>query len=270
MAIKPGGTSGGMNPLSWGTYCPGYAKMAGARKLPVQSADSRGAYWADKWCSTAYAFYGVEYRTEAAGELSRNDFIRRTFSDASCGATRLFTYNIDKHLTDSVASLHLFNGERGMTEIAMLAPTTTYFLNGDVRPAIALGDALRDDFDFDVLDELLIRDGVLAEREAGEGRRVGPYRILIAAGCRVIEADVLERLVQWVEQGGYLIWASYESVEDVAGKPFGWMSELGFEETVHLGRGMIRRIAPEENEVVAAVRDHSDSAGKPRKGFPPQ
>ena len=57
--MKPGGSAGGVNPISWGTYCPGYAKMAGRYHVVLQSADCQGAVFADKWVGTAYQFYGV-------------------------------------------------------------------------------------------------------------------------------------------------------------------------------------------------------------------
>src|SRR5207244_11749772 len=77
---KPGGNAGGVNPIAWGTYCPGYAKMAsqfnariaatdaspwekrwGSPRtgIVLQPADWRGACFGDKWVATAYRFYGV-------------------------------------------------------------------------------------------------------------------------------------------------------------------------------------------------------------------
>jgi len=65
--IKPGGSAGGVNPLAWGTYCPGYAKTARPYKIVLQPADCHGAVFADKWVGTAYQFYGVKESTEPAG-----------------------------------------------------------------------------------------------------------------------------------------------------------------------------------------------------------
>jgi len=90
--IKPGGNAGGANPLPWGTYCPGFAKALARFGIVLQPADCQGAYFADKWTSTAYRHYGVRYSTEPAGDLGPRDFVRRTFTDASCGAEEFFTY----------------------------------------------------------------------------------------------------------------------------------------------------------------------------------
>src|SRR5204863_189543 len=63
---KPGGNAGGVNPLAWGTYCPGYAKMAAKYSIVLQPADWRGACFGDKWVATAYHFYNVPLPTEPA------------------------------------------------------------------------------------------------------------------------------------------------------------------------------------------------------------
>ncbi len=39
---KPGGSAGGVNPIAWGTYCPGYAKMAQPYRIVLQPADCQG------------------------------------------------------------------------------------------------------------------------------------------------------------------------------------------------------------------------------------
>ena len=45
-----------------------------------------GAVFGDKWMGTAYQYYGVKECTEPAGGLDGKSFVRRMFSDASCGA----------------------------------------------------------------------------------------------------------------------------------------------------------------------------------------
>ena len=68
--LKPGGSAGGVNPIAWGTYCPGYARMARKYPIVLQPADCQGAVFADKWMGTAYQFYHVKECTEPAGNLS--------------------------------------------------------------------------------------------------------------------------------------------------------------------------------------------------------
>jgi hypothetical protein len=253
-AAKPGGNCGWMNPLPWGTYNPGYAKMAAEAGVALQSADSRGAYWADKWTSTAYAHYGVPYRTEAAGSLDERAFALRTFTDISCGASRLFSYELDRHMTAAVRSLPLFTGERGMTRTALLAPTTLYYLHHDVMPLISMGGGLRDLFDYDVCDELLVNDGALKR-----------YDTLIVLGCHVIAENTADTIRAWAKNGGRLVWVSDIAPETVGGEPLAWLGGGDFEP----GRGHVHRraamdpaterlcaeLAAEGNGVADGIRD---------------
>ena len=98
--MKPGGNYGSVNPLPWGTYCPAYARMAKGSGIVLQPADCQGAIFGDKWMGTAYQFYGVKECTEPAGNLGEKAFVQRMFSDASSGASQLFTYEFRRHTTN--------------------------------------------------------------------------------------------------------------------------------------------------------------------------
>jgi hypothetical protein len=118
----PGGNYGGMNPIAWGTYCPGYAKMAAPYGIYLQPADCFGVPFGDKWVATAYNFYGVKLSTEPARPLDRSGFVRRMFSDASRGATQMFTYEFDEHVPEIQRYIHLFTGRTGDTTWLSTAP----------------------------------------------------------------------------------------------------------------------------------------------------
>lgn len=60
--------------------------------------------FADKWPGTAYQFYGVKLGSEPAGNLDRAAFVRRMFSDASCGAAQWFTYEFEAHAPEGEAT----------------------------------------------------------------------------------------------------------------------------------------------------------------------
>lgn len=205
---KPGGTAGGVNPIAWGTYSPGYAKMAAPYGIVLQPADCHGAYFGDKWLATAYNFYGVRLSTEPAGGLDRNSFVRRMFSDASCGASQLFTYEFDQHAEDIRKYVHLYTGQPSGTSVAILMPTTFYRLGGDLSFTVRVADALRDRVDYDVLDELLIQDGALKR-----------YKTLIVVQADIVEKDTLERISAWQKAGGAVIMRDIR-VQSVEGKPW--------------------------------------------------
>lgn len=196
--LKPGGNAGGVNPIAWGTYCPGYAKMAAKYGIVLQPADCHGAVFGDKWIATAYHFYGVPLSTEPAGGLDRKTFVRRMFSDASCGASQIFTYEFDQHAPEIRKYAPLLTGVPGETQVAVLCPTTLYRLGGDLGPTIQACERLRDFTDFDVLDELLILDGALTKR----------YRALVVFQNDYVDPAVQARIDSWKRAGGRLIIAS--------------------------------------------------------------
>lgn len=134
--MKPGGNYGSVNPLAWGTYCPGYAKMAKGSGVVLQPADAQGAIFGDKWIGTAYQFYGVKQCTEQAGDLIDRAFMQRMFSDASCGVAQLFTYDYARYAPNIQKYIHLYTGKPGETEIAVYCPTTLYRLGVNLYPTI--------------------------------------------------------------------------------------------------------------------------------------
>src|SRR5439155_2755864 len=111
--MKPGGNARGVNPIAWGTYCPGYAKMARPYRIVLQPADCQGAVFGDKWMGTAYQFYGVKECTEPAGNLDEKSFARRMFSDAACGASQFFTYQFEQHAATMQKYIRLLTGKPG-------------------------------------------------------------------------------------------------------------------------------------------------------------
>jgi hypothetical protein len=215
--MKPGGTAGGVNPLAWGTYCPGYAKMAGPYHIVLQPADCQGAVFADKWAATAYQFYGVTECTEPASSLDEPSFVRRMFSDAACGASQFFTYEFPQHAPTMQKYIHLLTGKPGDTEVAVFCPTTLYRLGESLEPTIQAGYGLRDLCDFDVLDELLIADGALTARR---------YKALIIFQADIVDQPILDKLNAFLHEGGRIIEAGDSPIHNVEGKPWPRASKM--------------------------------------------
>ena len=235
--MKPGGSAGGVNPISWGTYCPGYAKMAGRYHVVLQPADCQGAVFADKWVGTAYQFYGVKEGTEPAGDLGSNDFVRRVFSDASCGAAQFFTYQFETHASNMQKYVRLYTGKPGETQIAVYCPTTLYRLGGDLRTTISAGAGLRDLCEFDVLDELLIADGAL---------KVPRYKALIMFEGDIIDRPILDKIDKFEKAGGKIITIGKLDVQDVEGRP--WIAPLPITQLSSRGKD-----SPWRNELTAQI-----------------
>ena len=206
---KPGGSAAGVNPIAWGTYCPGYAKMAQPYRIVLQPADCQGAVFADKWAGTAYQFYGVKECSEPAGNLDDKSFVRRMFSDASSGVSQFFTYEFEAHAATMQKYLHLLTGKSGDTEIAVFCPTTFYRLGGSLVPTIQAGGPLRDLCEFDVLDELLIADHALTTNR---------YKALLIFQSAIVDQPILDKLAAFLHEGGNIIAAGNISIHNVEGK----------------------------------------------------
>ncbi|HWF17826.1 MAG TPA: family 14 glycosylhydrolase [Verrucomicrobiae bacterium] len=215
--MKPGGNAGGVNPISWGTYCPGYAKMAGRYKVVLQPADCQGAVFGDKWVATAYQFYGVKECTEPAGDLNEHAFVRRMFSDASCGTSQLFSYQFEQHFTNIQKYVHLFTGKPGETSIAVYCPTTLYRLGASLQPSIAAGYPLRDLCEYDVLDELLIGDGALDTHH---------HKALLIFQGDIVEQSILDKINSFRRAGGKVIVIGDTPIKNVEGKPWSASSKV--------------------------------------------
>lgn len=216
LKMKPGGAAGGVNPIAWGTYCPGYAKAIGELKVPgskskvrLQPADCHGTPFADRWYGTAYRFYGIPFTTEPAGGMDEKTFRRRVFMDSSNGTSEMFSYEWEKHMADGLKWIHLYRGIASITDVAVLCPTTWYRMNGDVWPVIRAADGLRDITDFEVADELLVKDDYLAKSKT---------RVLMWLGGPVVDRPVLEKIVRWVENGGILVANMAQAPTDIEGR----------------------------------------------------
>jgi|GEM_PF-912199 len=209
LKMKPGGSAGGVNPIAWGTYCPGYAKAVAKWHMRLQPADCHGRPFGDRWYGTAYRFCGIPFTTEPAGGLDQRTFLRRVFMDASNGASEMFSYEWEKHKADGVKWIHLYRGMPSITDVAVYCPTTWYRMNGDIWPVIRTADSLRDITDFEVADELLIEDDYLTKSN---------IRVLIWLGGSVTERVVLEKILKWVEDGGILVWGCDDKPTDVEGR----------------------------------------------------
>jgi hypothetical protein len=215
--LKPGGNATGVNPVAWGTYCPGYAKMAQRYHVVLQPADCQGAVFGDKWVGTAYQFYRVKECTEPAGGLDDKSFVRRMFSDASCGAAQLFTYEFETHAAAIQKYVQLYTGKPGDTEIAVYCPTTLYRLGGNLQPTIAAGYPLRDLCEYDVLDELLIADGALTAKR---------YYAFILFQAGIVEQSILDKIEAFRRAGGKVVAVGDGPIKNVRGQPWPGAAQL--------------------------------------------
>ena len=169
--------------------------------------------------------------------MDEKTFRRRVFMDASNGTSEMFSYEWDKHKDDGLKWIHLYRGVPSITDVAVLCPTTWYRMNGDLWPMIRAADALRDITDFEVADEILVKDDYL---------RKAKIRVLIWLDGPVVDRPVLEKIVRWVQNGGVLVANMAQPPTDIEGrddlglKLFPPMSQdKPMPVTTKLGRGIV-------------------------------
>ena len=233
-AHQAGRQRGGVNPLPWGTYCPGYARMAKGYGIVIQPADCQGAVFADKWMGTAYQFYGVTESTEPATALDQKAFVRRMFSDASAGAKQFFTYEFEQHVPDIHKYIHLITGKPGETEVAVYCPTTLYRLGANLGYTIQASNEMRDVCEYDVLDEALILDGALTPRR---------YKALVIYQAEVVDSPVLEKFAGFQRAGGRVIVVGSTPIKDVAGHEMGGQFQDRTSRSAQRSKGWLPELA---------------------------
>ncbi len=184
-------------------------KMAHQHDLALQTPGNV-TYYALKRVSTACHHYGTRYYTEPPGDVPPAAQVDRLFHDAANGAQVFFDYppNMDRAREQMrMYGLHL-TGARPVVDVALYNPTVWHRLwegRGNFPElTYLLGELGRDQFDYDVLDEYLVRDGALTR-----------YRVLVWVEGDVTERFALQAVERWVRAGGVLVVRDGLRVEDV-------------------------------------------------------
>lgn len=243
-------------------------KMAKEHGLALQTPGNV-PYYALKRVSTACHFYGCPYYTEPPGDVPPNDEVARVFADASNGVQVYFEYpqNLDRARTQLRMYKDHMTGEKPIVDLAIFNPTVEHRLNsGEGRfptNAYLLGEQGRDRFDYDVVDEYLIRDGALKD-----------YRVLAYVQGNVTEEFALRKIRNWVRGGGALVTCDLGDVETVEGDNSIWRSMMPTPAsgiaTKRFGKGVVIRdpVKPDQREeLIAAVERAAHHLSDFGKGF---
>jgi len=208
--------------VSLGFDITGLTKMASARKLCLRTpTGSHVPFLFTKRVATAARYYQpARFSSEPVGaSVTREDMALTYFKDLTTGVNWHMDYTANyERAQDSFAEFRQLWADAQYPQIdtALFFPTTSHFLDDwdNWRPAgfsggfpsglQAYAENLRDAIDYDVLDERLVSDGFLKS-----------YRFLIWPVGHVAEADTLQKVRTWVENGGTLLVADLESIKTV-------------------------------------------------------
>jgi hypothetical protein len=157
--------------------------------------------------SSAARFYGVDFGSEPAGSGSPRGLVARIYNVLINNGDHLFYYNQNLLSSDQGVAKWLENAplldqrDDPVIEVAALYPDTKSKLDDGVfRNLYAFtfnrrAADLRSHLDYDFCSERMILDGALQQ-----------YKVLLFLWSDIVEADALDAIDKWVQQGGTVIY----------------------------------------------------------------
>lgn len=178
---------------------------------------------------SASRFYNAPFWTEPPGTLTANEEVGRIFEAVSQGAAGYFDWS-----SNALANRDVFyrygkflRVEKPVVDVAMFFPAEANHLrveNGVYQPPALFDRAcayVRDYANFDVVDDRMVLDGCLSN-----------YRILALWEGTQADAATLDKIRQWVNDGGVLLAYDFGKVTTFDGDTswfkdlFGYVQEL--------------------------------------------
>jgi prepilin-type processing-associated H-X9-DG protein len=203
-----GGAGDPPRAASWSAQSKALKPTGVGHRATNEGSDYAFNFAYTSWIGTSCRFYGIPFGNEPwGGDMSGAGVLGRMFNALTMNATNYWFY--DGHVRPPSGRLALqralpfLNGKyQRYNRVAVYYPFTHFKLKDEhgfsekgrrdiYWPQI---EELRDIVDFDLVDEVLIEDGILDD-----------YDYVIVVQGVTYEADELERLAKWVEDGGVLI-----------------------------------------------------------------
>lgn len=203
-------SSGGWGPVQIGTdysyQARSMARIKGGIRLTNESDDYPDNFTITRMASSAARFYGAQLGYEPGGFGSMRGVMARLYNAVTTGAVHLFYYLGNLTANDQAIDAWMKHGKlldqraKPVIEVATFYSDTALKLDDEVvryrwgSTFFTVARAFRELFDFDYVSEQMISDGALAR-----------YKILVFAWGPVTEKPVLERIDQWVRNGGIVV-----------------------------------------------------------------
>jgi hypothetical protein len=203
-------SSGGWGPVQIGTdfsyQARSMSKVKGGIRLTNESDNFPDNFTITRMASSAARFYGAALGYEPGGYGSKRGVVARLFNAVTTNAEHLFYYQSNISGNDQAVDAWLRNGRlldqraKPIIDVATFYPDTALKLDDEIlryrwgSPYFTMARALRSEMDYDYCSEQMIRDGAL-ER----------FKVLVFLWGHITEQAVLERIDQWVQNGGTVI-----------------------------------------------------------------
>ena len=206
--MAAGGAGDPPRAATWSGQMKALAHTGVGARVTNEGGDYAFNFAYTAWAGTCCRFYGLPFGNEPwGGDMCGNGVLGRIFNAATQGANNFWAY--DRHYRAIPTwrglpySLPLLGGAYvRKNRVAVYYPWTHFVVNDEhgfsekglrdiFWPQI---EELRDVIDFDLVDDVLIADGIMKD-----------YDFLIVLQGTVYEHDELARIASWVEDGGVLI-----------------------------------------------------------------
>ncbi|MBD3174537.1 MAG: family 14 glycosylhydrolase, partial [Armatimonadia bacterium] len=202
----------GGEPVPWGNDQSRHIKMMAEVSATCQSPGDIG-YFATRRVSSACRHYGVPYYTEPPGTVDRNREVARMFFDASNGTDTWFDYpqNLDVARDLFARYKEHLTGADPVCDVAFILPSAWWWCRMDwnwPHRTIEVANSLRDRMDYEIIDELMIRDGAL--------ENLG-IRVAVLCEGDFMDQRTLDSLARWTEEGGRLVIMGQEELTSSGG-----------------------------------------------------
>jgi hypothetical protein len=181
-------------------------KVKGGIRVTNETDSYAQNFQVTRMASSAARFYGVDFGSEPAGFNSAKGVAARIYNLLVNNGQHLFFYNGNVMGSDQgidtwlkLAPL-LDRRDEPVVEVAALYPDTLSKIDDGVFRNLYASSfyqrvaTLRPKLDFDYCSERMIADGALPR-----------YKVLVMLWSNVVEADALDKIDEWVRNGGTVI-----------------------------------------------------------------
>jgi hypothetical protein len=218
---------------NFGEQCKIAAEIGGGVRITNEGSDYAANYSLTRWVASAGRQYGAYFSFEPAGTVDANGVIARIYNATASGARGLHYYYPNLFDSEEAKSNFVrwggkFKQRTPNVEVAVYYPQTSIMLKGG-NPFLDYVKPLRDRFDFDFMSDEQILDGGLNHVNA-----------LILMWGDVAEQSVLRAIVDWVQGGGLVMYATGVGVLRTVEGDASWHEKL-FGPDSDLGKGRVQR-----------------------------
>ncbi len=232
--------TGGDAPPDLGSNFADQCRVAAKHKAGVritnEASDYAMNFYLTRWVASAGKHFGAYYGFEPAGEENARGVAARIYNATCSGANQLHDYSVN--ITESLPAekaqkknIKYLSRAEPDVPVALWYPGVSLNMVIDREPFIQRVKELRDLFDYDFVDETMLRSGALQK-----------YKALVIAFGSVMETDDAKRIADWTKNGGYVVVLNVTKFDSVEADSETEKILLGSSNCRTIGNGAIERV----------------------------